>query len=292
MVSLRKLLISLTLTLGLLNSGKVLAAAYIVPQLPSDNLVQNPWFRCGAKPCMESWVAPNGYFGASDKDGNPTPDNVLGTAARISTGRGDDEAGATVDPNVDAYLYQIIQADSSETELKFDMYWVTHTVIAQVNVYGGNSASGPWTSLWQPFNQTYLKPIIPESGRGQDLWKYYSDLTDLETMNLSKGYPYYKLEVHAVLPDEFGGFKITGIYFAAGDSPATSPGTTPGTKPGTTPPTTPTDPTTTEQESSDSTPQNVSEFPVLPGLLILLLLLITLFAVWKNRKKLFRKGIK
>ena len=181
MVSLRKLLISLTLTLGLLNSGKVLAAAYIVPQLPSDNLVQNPWFRCGAKPCMESWVAPNGYFGASDKDGNPTPDNVLGTAARISTGRGDDEAGATVDPNVDAYLYQIIQADSSETELKFDMYWVTHTVIAQVNVYGGNSASGPWTSLWQPFNQTYLKPIIPESGLGQDLWKYYSDLTDLET---------------------------------------------------------------------------------------------------------------
>jgi len=163
---------------------------------------------------MDSWIS-DVKWGATDKDGNPTPDEVLGTAARISTGRGESQVGQTVQPGVDTYLYQIIAADPAKRTLKFDMYWVTHTVNpGEVTIFGGESPDGPWNELWKPFYQVHTKAIIPESRRGQDLWKYYSDSTDLAVTTLFRGWPYYKLEVHAILPDESGGFKTTGIYFS------------------------------------------------------------------------------
>lgn len=192
---------------------------YRVPQLPEDNLIKNPWFRTGNRPSLDYWVEATpsaGGWVASQKPGNPTQDNTIGTAARISTGRGTDNRGRTVEPGVDTYLYQIVSADPQKRTLKFDMYWVTHTVDpVEVTIYGGSSADGPWTEIWKPFYQRHTKMIIPTSGRGQDLWKYYSETTDMVTMTLpNTGYPYYKIEIHANLPDKHGGLKITGVYFA------------------------------------------------------------------------------
>jgi hypothetical protein len=196
-------------------------AAETMPPLPEDNLVVNPWFRTGNKPSLEGWLripADQGW-GASQKEGNPTPDKVAGTAARVSTGRTVEERGQNTKPKQDVYLYQIIPADPAKRTLKFDMYWVTHTLNpGEVNILGANSKDGPWTQLWRPFYQVHTKMVIPASRRGNDLWPHYSDLTDLVKTNLSIGFPYYKLEVHANLPDASGGFKITGIYFAATDA--------------------------------------------------------------------------
>ncbi|MFY9564435.1 MAG: hypothetical protein WAQ71_09530, partial [Limnochordia bacterium] len=153
-----------------------------VDPLPADNLIENPWFRIGDQPSLAGWVeatpGPGGWT-ASQKQGNPTPDDVIGTAARISTGRGDMRTGWTVDPGVDAALYQIVAADPAKRTLKFDMFWVAHTINpAKVTVFGGDSENGPWTELWQPF---------------------------------------YKVEISGNLPDEKGGLKITGVYFTVCD---------------------------------------------------------------------------
>lgn len=212
------------LVAGILLGGFVAGAskaALIVPPLPQDNLVRNPWFRNSQNtgPGTNEWVS-DGYWQASDKDGNPTPDTVLGTAARISTGRGTNDVGQTVPPGVDTYLSQVVAVDPNLRLLKFDMYWVTHTLNpGEVDIYGGSSTNGPWTHIWKPFYQVYTTVIVPPGGHGQDLWSYYSDTTDLVTTLLTDGYPYYKLEVHAILPDDRGGFKITGIYFAAEPDP-------------------------------------------------------------------------
>ena len=175
--------------------------AWRVEPLPADNLVKNPWFRSGNKPSLEHWV-PDKNWTASDKQGNPTPDDVEGTAARISTGRTDQQRGKTVDVGVETCLYQVVAADPAHTTLKFDMYWVTHTVNpCVVTVYGGPSAQGPWTEVWKPFHQVQTKSVMPKSGsrRGQDLWKDYSAKTDLATTTLARGNAHYKIEVCAHL---------------------------------------------------------------------------------------------
>ncbi len=197
-----------------------------VPQLPSDNLLKNPWFRDSLnKPSLQDWVdatGPLGHWVASDKPGNPSPDNAVGTSARISVG---EEGGlaATIPVNYPAYLYQVVPADPSKKTLKFDMYWVTHTVKpVTVTVYGSNSANGPWTQVWVPFNKTFTQAYVPPAGSGPAnayLWNYYSNMTDMVSTTISTGYPYYKLQVYAVLPDEAGGLKLTGMYFANGSAP-------------------------------------------------------------------------
>ncbi|MGB4187197.1 MAG: hypothetical protein WBK33_05220 [Limnochordia bacterium] len=192
-----------------------------VDPLPADNLIENPWFRIGDQPSLAGWVeatpGPGGWT-ASQKQGNPTPDDVIGTAARISTGRGDTRTGWTVDSGVDAVLYQIVAADPAKRTLKFDMFWVAHTINpAKVTVFGGDSEKGPWTELWQPFYQVYTQVIRPESKMGNELWRYYSSTTDLATITLDRGYPFYKVEISGNLPDEKGGLKITGVYFTVCD---------------------------------------------------------------------------
>lgn len=179
-----------TARVGSLRVDIVTDGSGFVPPLPEDNLISNPWFRQGTKPSLNGWTATSngrGGWDATQKRGNPTPDDVVGTCARVSTGRGTRRAGWSVDPGVDAYLSQVVAADPQKRTLKFDMYWVTHTV---------NPA------------------IVSSSGRGQDLWFYYSALTDMVTTTLAQGYPYYKVEIHANLPDSQGGFKVNGIYFA------------------------------------------------------------------------------
>lgn len=97
---------------------------YRVSQLHEDNLMKNPWFHTGHHPSLDHWVKAtpsDGGWGASQKPGNPTPDEVVGTAARISTGRGANNAGRTVEPGVDTYLYQVVSANPEKRILKFDV---------------------------------------------------------------------------------------------------------------------------------------------------------------------------
>ena len=167
------------------------------------------------------------WQGDTTKWGNPTPDDEAGSAARISTGRrADSDVGKTVDIGKDAYLYQVVAANPANKTLKFDMFWVTHTVNpGEVDVYGGPSETGPWTQLWRPFHQVHLKPVRPPEGRsGNLLWRHYSDLTDLVTTTIPAGHPYYKIVVRGNLPDKSGGFKITGIYFSATSESVPAPG--------------------------------------------------------------------
>ena len=251
---------------------------YIVPPLPLNNLIQNPWFTVGNEPSFSGWTdgTPGGAWTLSPKVGNPTPDGINNNSARISTGRGDDEAGKSVNPGVDTYLYQIIQSDPTKTGLVFDMYWVTHTLNpGEVNIYGGDAPNGPWTFVWKPFYQVYTKQIIPGSGRGQDLWEYYSNLTNQVSTTISQGYPFYKVEVHANLPDESGGFKITGIYFATTDGSGVITNTQPTMAPTTQ--TNPTEPAITSAPNNivnASQNQNNILYFILFLIIILLLLLI------------------
>ena len=185
-----------------------------VPPLPTDNLLSNPWFR----KTLDPWVGDGNWQGDSTKWGNPSPDATTGSAARISTGRrADSNVGKTVDVGEDGYLYQVVAADPANKTLKFDMYWVAHTLNpGEVNIYGGPAEKGPWTKVWRPFYQVHTKVIRPPGGRSANvLWRHYSDLTDLATTTLPLGHPYYKVEIHAKLPDKSGGFKITGLYFSA-----------------------------------------------------------------------------
>ncbi len=195
-----------------------------VPPLPEDNLIKNPWFRGK----LEPWVGDGNWQSDTTKWGNPAPDEQAGTAARISTGRrANSDVGKTVDIGKDAYLFQIVDADPAHRTLKFDMYWVAHTLNpGEVNVYGGPSPEGPWTHVWKPFHQVHKKAVRPPAGRSANvLWKHYSDLTELVTTTLPQGYPCYKVEVHANLPDMSGGFKFTGVYFSttAEQKPADRP---------------------------------------------------------------------
>ena len=209
--------VSAVLLVCLCVSAAAWALEFRVAPLPGDNLVVNPWFRTGDKPSLAGWTttAVRGGWVASQKQGNPTPDETVGTAARLSTGRGAEQRGKTIDPGIDGYLYQVIPADPSKTTLKFDLYWVTHTVNpAVVTIYGGPTPEGPWIPVWQPFYEVHTRRIVPESRRAQELWRYYSNTTDLVTTTLERGYPYYKLELRANLPDHYGGFKVTGIRFA------------------------------------------------------------------------------
>lgn len=188
----------------------------VPPSGTSVNLIQNPWFKSG----FVGWVdatGPEGHWSISQKPGNPSPDAEDGTSARISTGRGDGETGATVPINYDAYLYQIVQADPTKSYLEFDMYWVAHTINpGEVTIYGGSGNSGPWQEVWKPFHKVILTVLKPPPGTGshnQYLWDYYSATTSMVGKDIGAGYPYYKLELHGNLPDESGGFKVTGIHF-------------------------------------------------------------------------------
>lgn len=221
------------ITFFLLSTYSV-GAVFQVPPLPSNNLIRNPWFTDGSGPSLVEWIdttGPLGFWAASDKDGNPTPFNMIGTSARLSTGRGEDGAGATIIPNYDAYLSQVVSADKTQTTLLFDLYWVAHTIKpAEFIIYGSTNPNGPWTELWKPFNKTLITVLIPPPGTGSHnewLWQYYSNTTSIVSTTIPAGYPYYKIQAHVNLPDEFGGFKMTGIYFATSGSKPGVPTPTP-----------------------------------------------------------------
>jgi hypothetical protein len=198
------------------------AFAFPVLDLPPGNYLSNPWFRSATDPTLSSldgWIdaaGPNKYWSTSQKESNPSPDILVtgvcgadpvycGTAARLSLMPG--KTGGIGVPGVDAYLYQVVSSYSSHLRLKFFAHWVSHRIDpAEVTIYGGNSPLGPWTKVWVPFS------IVDDINDGpEDLWTK----TEFLETTITKGYPFYKVEIHARLPDNDGvGFKITGIYFS------------------------------------------------------------------------------
>ena len=219
-------------------SNPTTAHAYPVPPLPDDNLIINPWFRSASNPStagLDGWtnVLNNGLgWGISQKESNPSPDLLIhgkcgfkevycGTGARWAAERwGARTGGDVLHPNVDVYLYQVVPADPSHRQLRFLTYFVLHRVeVVELTIYGGENSDGPWTQVWKPFalGPEDSPPHSARPGREGNPW-YDTGL--LETV-MERGYPYYKIELHARYPDvvrEIGevGVKITGVYFSTG----------------------------------------------------------------------------
>lgn len=235
------------------NAAPPVTPLYPVAQLPADNLIKNPWFSSPdcSSPALSPWVSvpnqPDHSWTASDKPSNPSPAGGCVTSARVSVG--EDGKAATVRPNEDVKMYQIVAANPANTKLTFDMYWVMHTAnYATVTVYGGNSGdpNGSWTKVWMPFSYSLSEYLIPPSGVDQSwIWKCYSehypecaDAPQLPvSTTLATGYPYYKIEFATSLPPVTGGYKLTGVYLSASGSgnnppaPSVSPAVSPKASP-------------------------------------------------------------
>ena len=234
---------SLILALLILIAGLLLmpvraAHAYPVPPLPPGNLISNPWFRSASDPSdpgLDSWVLvyTNGVsWGPSQKSSNPSPDPLVGgkcgsavtycgTAARWAEQKG------VLYPNIDVFAYQVVATDPANRKLTFFTYFVSHRVdLGAVNIYGGASPDGPWEHVWTPLYHSQAEQIVPESGEIRDLWLE----TGLREKVLENGFPYYKVELQARLPElpngmiRGAGFKVTGVYFTTAftDAPAGS----------------------------------------------------------------------
>jgi len=202
--------------------------AYPVEELPEDNLIKNPWFRDPTRPNQSSlagWIdagGPNAHWSSSQKEANPTPDEIVsgdcgsqelycGTAARLDPGKG--QSGGVAIPGVDAYLYQVVQADQSHRKLKFFAHYVSHLVeVAEVSIYGGDAADGPWELVWVPLH--YTQDVLIKPPRGESTEALWEQTGFIETV-LREGFSFYKVEIHARLPEGNNtGFKISGIYFS------------------------------------------------------------------------------
>jgi hypothetical protein len=198
------------LLLGLLvlwGSGTAVFAQTVVEPLPENNLLQNPWFREGSRPSLAGWTdqaGSNVIWSTSQKQDNPTSDQVLGTSARLAFGSG--QGGGTGQAGVDASLYQVVAADPAHTHLQFKTHWVTMWIDrAAVTIYGGNSADGPWTAVWTPLD-------INQATSSGGLWTQ----TELLDITIAQGFPFYKVELFGRYPDgRQQGVKYTGVYFAA-----------------------------------------------------------------------------
>lgn len=193
-------------SLLLLSSSATAFAQTIVDPLPDNNLIENPWFREGNQPSLAGWTdaaGSNVIWSLSQKRSNPSPDQVLGTSARLAFGSG--QGGGTGQAGVDAYLYQVVPADPSLNHLLFKIHWVTQWIDrATVTIYGGNSADGPWTPVWVPLD-------IDQSTSTGGAWTQ----TELLDTTIAEGFPFYKIELYGRYPEgRQQGVKYTGVYFS------------------------------------------------------------------------------
>ena len=190
----------------LLGSATAALAQTIVEPLPDNNLIENPWFRDGNKSSLAGWTdaaGSNVIWSLSQKQSNPSADAVMGTSARLAFGSG--QGGGTGQGGVDAYLYQVVAADSALNHLQFKVHWVTQWIDrATVTIYGGGSANGPWTAVWTPLD-------VDQSSSSGGAWTQ----TELLDTTIAEGFPYYKVELFGRYPDgRQQGAKYTGVYFA------------------------------------------------------------------------------
>jgi hypothetical protein len=105
---------------------------------------------------------------------------------------------------VDAYLYQVVAADSSLTHLQFKTHWVTQWIDrATITIYGGTSGDGPWTAVWVPLD-------VNQSTTSGGAWTQ----TELLDTTIPDGFPFYKIELFGRYPEgRQQGVKYTGVYF-------------------------------------------------------------------------------
>jgi hypothetical protein len=203
------------------------ARAFQVDPLPSDNLVQNPWFRSASNSTragMDGWtnVGESGsLWTLSQKSTNPSPDmfvsgrcgnvpDFCGTAAKLAA---DDAKGVV---GADTFLYQVITANPENKKLKFFMHWVAHEVNPlEVVIYGGESAEGPWIEVWKPFYQVVDEMMAPPPGEDTSaLWQEMTSWTPPVETLIPVGFSYYKVQIRANLSTPEG-VKLTGVYFTA-----------------------------------------------------------------------------
>jgi hypothetical protein len=189
--------------------------AVLVDPLPDGNLVTNPWFRNGNRPDLLDWVeeSPGGeYWSTSQKDSNPSPDNVVGTSARLANGAGQGGYGSGIG-GVDAILSQVITANPAHRQLTFKAHWVTGWInSAIITIYGSDSPNGPWQAVWIPL-------FVNAENSSHMAWTQ----TDLLTTVIEQGFGYYKVELFGNYPENTAqGFKVTGVYFTTTqtDAPA------------------------------------------------------------------------
>jgi hypothetical protein len=185
----------LTATLGGNKVSDTMTVHVVVPPLPADNLVANPWFRdpTGKSGSMAGWTVAKGSWNATKKGHNPSPD-ILGQTA----GDLDPRGGA----NQDTYIYQVVSANAAHRRLRFRMYWVTISMVqVYVKILGGPTKSGPWTTAWTPFLENKAHTV-----------RWAQSALVQTTV---KGHSFYRIELHGVLPANNGAAKFTGIYFTA-----------------------------------------------------------------------------
>lgn len=205
---------------------------YPVPPLPEDNLLLNPWFRSVSDPRipgLDGWtnVLQNGIgWGTSQKVDNPSPEIIVsgkcgfkevycGTGARWANETAEKEVSSY--PGVDVYLFQVVKTDPTHRKLKFFMHWVNHKIeIFETKIYGAETADGPWQEVWAPFSLTQDFNPPPGETPGHDGLPWPT--TGMLEAVFEKGYPYFKLELHARYPEpdrDHGdvGVKVTGVYF-------------------------------------------------------------------------------
>lgn len=200
----------LTLFVLLLGSGTVVLAQTIVEPLPENNLVENPWFRQGNQPSLAGWTdaaGNNTIWSTSQKQSNPSPDQVMGTSARMAFGSG--QGGGIGQGGVDAYLYQVVSADPAMRHLQFKIHWVTVWIDrATVTLYGGDTAEGPWTAVWVPLD-------VSQATSSSGAWTQ----TELLDTTIAEGYSFYKIELFTRYPeDRQQGAKFTGVFFTVDDN--------------------------------------------------------------------------
>jgi hypothetical protein len=75
--------------------------------------------------------------------------------------------------------------------------------VAEMNIFGGNSASGPWTLVWTPFTTADCS------------LHNWGNVLETQTQ-LGKAWAFYKVEFHAMYETVAGGVKFTSVYFASG----------------------------------------------------------------------------
>jgi hypothetical protein len=240
-------------------------AAFQYASLPSDNLIRNAWFRSDDCQSFSSsyWSLDAGQapWGGSDKTQDPTDLNCkgiwFGYAARFAENSAPG-GGSVFHPNQDALLSQVVGPVSAQAQsLHFHFLFVAHRFNRlKAEIYGGNSASGPWTSVWIPLDKAWLNPggasgqykgMCAGGTSDRNCWWDLTTAAELGSLSpltrtVSPGYPYYKIEFLGNYPNPDGsatgdvGGKITRVYFKVGSGGGATPTPTATGAPTPTPP--------------------------------------------------------
>jgi len=145
---------------------------------------------------MNGWTVGRGWWTATKKDHNPSPDTLGYTAADL------DNRGVAGD----TWISQDVAADPNATVLRFQTYWVTISMQrVYARVLAAQSQQGPWTEVWVPWSRTSAHT------------KTWAQTALVET-TLARGSPWYRIELHGVIPETSGAAKLTGAYFSASRS--------------------------------------------------------------------------